>query len=123
MIQMTDVEVIESRTPLLLKEYLVRRGSGGTGRFRGGDGCIRHFIALEPLNVSIVSQRRVFAPYGMEGGSPGARGLNLLYRRNDKTGVMDMINLGNNGMAAMKKGDEVRIETPGGGGWGASDEK
>jgi 5-oxoprolinase (ATP-hydrolysing) len=110
------VEVIESRTPLLLKEFGIRKGSGGEGKWKGGDGCYRHFIAMTDLNASIVSQRRVYAPFGMKGGGSGKRGENLLIRKRDGKDIA--IALGHNGMARLHKGDEVRIESPGGGGWG-----
>lgn len=116
--RLTDVEVIEQRTPLLLKECSIRHGSGGSGRYRGGDGCARHFVALADLNASIVSQRRVYAPFGLNGGGDAARGKNVLIR--NREGKAISIALGHNGMAKLKKGDEIRIESPGGGGWGQS---
>lgn len=84
-----------------------------------GDGCIRHIKARIPVNCSIVSQRRVFSPFGLEGGGDGARGRNLWIRHDPEDGSVTEINLGNNGMVKLGKGDSVRIETPGGGGWGS----
>ena len=115
--RLTDVEVIESRLPLLVERFEIRRGSGGRGKWNGGDGCFRQIKARENVSVSIVSQRRVFAPYGMKGGKPGAKGRNLIYRRMDN-GAIAQISLGYNGMSTLQKGDYVTIETPAGGGWG-----
>jgi 5-oxoprolinase (ATP-hydrolysing) len=72
----TDPEILESRYPVLLREFSIRHGSGGQGLFRGGDGLIREIEFLKPLNVAILSERRVYPPYGMEGGEPGALGKN-----------------------------------------------
>ncbi|KAE9403971.1 hypothetical protein BT96DRAFT_989702 [Gymnopus androsaceus JB14] len=116
--RLTDVEVIEARCPLLVEEFSIRRGSGGSGKWKGGDGCIRHIKARIPVNCSIVSQRRVFSPFGLEGGGDGARGRNLWIRHDPEDGSVTEINLGNNGMVKLGKGDSVRIETPGGGGLG-----
>jgi 5-oxoprolinase (ATP-hydrolysing) len=66
--RITDPEILERRYPLLLREFAIRNGSGGEGRHRGGDGLIREVEFLEPLNMAILSERRVFAPYGLEGG-------------------------------------------------------
>ncbi|KIY50075.1 hypothetical protein FISHEDRAFT_72121 [Fistulina hepatica ATCC 64428] len=121
--RLTDVEVIEARCPLLVKEFAIQKGSGGRGKWRGGDGCIRHIMARIPVNCSIVSQRRVFAPYGMEGGEDGDRGRNIWHRRDPETGEVEQISLGNNGMVRLGRGDSVRIETPGGGGWGRIDDQ
>ncbi|KAL7420641.1 hypothetical protein Q5752_004592 [Cryptotrichosporon argae] len=115
--KLTDVEVVELRCPLLVEEFSIRRGSGGAGRFRGGDGCVRQVRAREDVNCSIVSQRRVFHPFGLEGGEDGARGRNIWLRVNDD-GDEEAISLGNNGLCRLRKGDAVRIETPAGGGWG-----
>lgn len=86
-----------------------------------GDGCNRHIKARIPVNCSIVSQRRVFSPFGLEGGGDGARGRNIWIRHDPEDGSVTEINLGNNGMVKLEKGDSVRIETPGGGGWGIVD--
>lgn len=117
--KLTDVEVVESRCPLLVEEFSIRQGSGGKGKFMGGNGCIRRILAREDVNCSIVSQRRVFRPFGLEGGEDAERGKNIWMRRKDGDGEgYDEISMGNNGMVRLRKGDAVRIETPGGGGWG-----
>jgi 5-oxoprolinase (ATP-hydrolysing) len=111
--RITDPEILERRYPVLLKEFSLRRGSGGAGRFPGGDGLVREIEFLAPLNGAILSERRVFAPYGLEGGGPGARGRNTFIRADGRT-----VNLGAKNEVKAAKGDRIRIETPGGGGWG-----
>lgn len=87
-----------------------------------GNGIVRWIEARTPVNASIVSQRRVFAPFGLEGGQDAKRGKNIWCRQidNQEAGLKEWeeINMGNNGQVALRKGDSVRIETPGGGGWG-----
>ncbi|KAF5362841.1 hypothetical protein D9758_007079 [Tetrapyrgos nigripes] len=117
--RLTDAEVIEARCPLLVEEFTIRRDSGGKGRWMGGNGCIRQIKARIPVNCSIVSQRRVFAPFGLEGASDGARGKNIWIRHDPEDQSTAEISMGNNSLVRLGKGDSVRIETPGGGGWGA----
>ncbi|WVR09658.1 hypothetical protein IAU60_006733 [Kwoniella sp. DSM 27419] len=123
--KLTDTEIFEQRCPMLLLESGIRRGSGGRGKYNGGDGMSKLFEARMPLNFSIVSQRRVFHPRGMEGGEDGARGRNTVYRKDDALGEKGdgyiPIGAGSNGIAKLSTGDRVRIETPGGGGWGSAD--
>ena len=107
--RITDPEVLESRFPVRLVEFALRRGSGGAGRFRGGDGLVRELEFLEPMRVSILSERRVREPFGLAGGGPGARG------RNSHAGR----ELGGKCDFDVAAGERVRIETPGGGGFGA----
>ena len=76
--RITDPEILERRYPVLLHQFSVRHGSGGLGAYRGGDGVIREIEFTRPLTVSILSERRAFQPYGLCGGGPGARGVNLL---------------------------------------------
>ena len=101
------------RYPLLLREFSVRRGSGGQGRFNGGQGLIREVEFLERLNVAILSERRVYAPYGLAGGQPGSRGQNLFIRKDGRT-----ISMGSKNEIMAEPGDRFRILTPGGGGYG-----
>jgi N-methylhydantoinase B len=105
----TPVEALELGYPLRVRRYTLRRGSGGKGRFRGGEGVVRELEVLEPCRLSVVSERRTHAPAGERGGGPGARGRNLLN--------------GNEIAAKLTRelapGDVVTIETPGGGGYGA----
>lgn len=104
----TPVEALERAYPLRIVEYAVRRGSGGTGKHRGGDGVIRRYQALAPCTATILTERRAIAPQGSEGGEPGQCGKNFLNESPlpAKTRV------------SMQAGDVLTIETPGGGGWG-----
>ncbi len=111
--RITDPEVLEQRFPVLLREFSIRRGSGGAGQYRGGDGLVREIEFLEPLQVSILSERRVFAPYGLAGGRPGARGRNTFIFADGRR-----ISLGAKNEIQARPGDRIRIETPGGGGFG-----
>jgi N-methylhydantoinase B len=105
----TPVEALELAYPLRVERYVLRLGSGGPGRRRGGDGVIRELRVLEPCRLSILSERRARAPAGAAGGSPGARGRNLLNGEELPAKVT----------RALAAGDLLRIETPGGGGYGA----
>jgi 5-oxoprolinase (ATP-hydrolysing) len=111
--RITDPEILERRYPLLLREFSIRAGSGGEGRHRGGDGLVREVEFLEPLNMAILSERRVFAPYGLEGGEPGKRGENIFIHRDGR-----QLNLGAKNEILARPGDRFRILTPGGGGFG-----
>ncbi|KUN20973.1 5-oxoprolinase [Streptomyces antibioticus] len=111
--RLTDPEVLEWRLPVRLDEFAVREGSGGAGRWRGGDGAVRRIRFLEPMTVSTLSQHRRVPPYGMEGGEPGALGANRVERA-DGT----VTRLGGSDAADVRPGDVLVIETPGGGGYG-----
>ncbi|GAA2777928.1 hydantoinase B/oxoprolinase family protein [Streptomyces rameus] len=111
--RLTDPEILEWRLPVRLEEFAVRRGSGGPGRWRGGDGAVRRIRFLEPMTVSTLSQHRHVPPYGMAGGAPGALGANRVERA-DGT----VTDLGASGSADVGPGDVLVIETPGGGGYG-----
>jgi len=104
----TPVEVLESRFPVRVRRYGLRDGSGGAGERRGGDGIVREIEFLEPAHVSLLTERRRRAPWGLAGGSPGAPGRNCL---NDKL-------LPGKCQFEVASGDRLSIETPGGGGWG-----
>ncbi|TPX35072.1 hypothetical protein SmJEL517_g02480 [Synchytrium microbalum] len=116
--RITDPEILERRYPVILRQFGLRPGSGGSGLHRGGDGVIRELEFLEKLDVSILSERRVFRPYGLNGGEDGLQGMNLLIRTNPKTHESRTLNLGGKNAAVAMPGDRIRIETPGGGGWG-----
>jgi N-methylhydantoinase B len=108
----TPIESLELEFPLRMVQYAVRRGSGGSGRFAGGDGVIRELEALAPLRYSLITERRRHAPAGADGGSDGARGRNLL----------DGEELAPKSIGDLGVGQRLRIETPGGGGHGAPGE-
>ncbi len=112
--RITDPEILEKRYPLLLRQFSLRRGSGGAGAFAGGDGLVREFEFLQSLEVTVLSERRVFAPYGLAGGGPGAKGRNLWIKKDGRE-----IDLGGKNQFIAEAGDRVRILTPGGGGYGA----
>jgi 5-oxoprolinase (ATP-hydrolysing) len=104
----TDPEVLETRFPIRIRRFELRRGSGGKGAHAGGDGLIRELEFLAAMRVSVLSERRVVPPYGMRGGGPGAPGMNLL---NGKQ-------LAHRVTLDVSPGDVLRVETPGGGAWG-----
>lgn len=108
----TPIEALEYNYPYLVTEYSVRRGTGGQGVHRGGDGIVREIELLTDAEVTVLSERRSFAPYGLFGGRPGAMGKNTIIRAGraqEKPGKFSTY---------LKKGDILRIETPGGGGYG-----
>jgi 5-oxoprolinase (ATP-hydrolysing) len=111
--RITDPEVLEHRYPVRLERFAIRAGSGGAGRWRGGDGAVRELTFLEPVSLSLLSQHRVERPYGMEGGEPGQPGRQRLVRASgeiEKLAAIDAREVG--------PGDRLILETPGGGGWG-----
>jgi 5-oxoprolinase (ATP-hydrolysing) len=115
--RLTDPEVIERRYPVRVRQFCVRRASGGSGRHRGGDGVVRRLEFLRPLTVSMLSERRgPFAPFGLDGGGEGATGRNTLQR----AGSTDSENLGGKFAIDVHPGDVLTIETPGGGGFGST---
>jgi 5-oxoprolinase (ATP-hydrolysing) len=112
--RLTDPEVLEFRFPVRLESYAIRAGSGGAGRWRGGDGGVRRIRFLEPMTASVLSNGRRVAPFGMAGGSPGACGINRVERADGRIEPLTHI-----GSAEMAVGDCFVIETTGGGGYGA----
>ncbi|TPW05551.1 MAG: 5-oxoprolinase (ATP-hydrolysing) [bacterium] len=112
--RLTDPEVLETRFPVLLEEFSIRRGSGGDGANRGGDGAVRRVRFLEPLTAAILSNHRRTAPFGLAGGESGAVGVNRVERAD---GSIEP--LGATAEVEMGVGDIFAIETPGGGGFGA----
>lgn len=111
--RLTDPEVLESRFPVRVECFEIREGSGGAGRYRGGDGVRRHLRFLEPMEVMILANRRRIPPYGCAGGSPGAPGRSWLERACGET-----VPLGSCDRVQVQAEDLVVIETPGGGGYG-----
>jgi 5-oxoprolinase (ATP-hydrolysing) len=113
--RLTDPEVLELRYPVRIDAFRIRRGSGGHGRWRGGDGVIRRIRFLEPMIVAILANNRVIAPFGLQGGQPGKVGKSYVQRIDGS-----IENLGSCGQREVRAGDTIVIETPGGGGFGAS---
>jgi len=111
--RLTDPEVLEWRLPVLLESYAIRRGSGGAGRWRGGDGGVRRIRFRQPMTVSLLTGHRRVPPYGMAGGEPGALGRNLVEREDG-----DVVELAGNDVVDVAAGDVLVVETPGGGGYG-----
>ncbi|MFO1005334.1 MAG: hydantoinase B/oxoprolinase family protein [Planctomycetaceae bacterium] len=113
--RLTDVELMEFRYPVRVRQFAIRQGSGGRGTHRGGHGIIREIEFLRPMTASILSQRRgPFEPPGLNGGEAGQLGINTLIRASG-----EVSHLGSAAQVSIETGDRIRIETPGGGGWGA----
>ena len=110
--RLTDPEVLETTQPVRLLEFRIRKGSGGSGRHRGGDGAIRKLEFLQPVTASIVSNHRRIAPFGLCGGQAGAPGVNRVLRKN---GAIE--EPGSTAIIELESGDTLIIETPGGGGY------
>lgn len=112
--RLTDPEVLETRFPVLLREFSIRRGSGGAGHHRGGDGLVRRVEFRESMTAGVLANHRRIAPFGLEGGDPGAPGRNSIRR----AGSLSSETLAATFGLAVQPGDEVQVETPGGGGFG-----
>jgi 5-oxoprolinase (ATP-hydrolysing) len=111
--RLTDPEVLEFRFPVQMDSYEIRHGSGGAGRWRGGDRGVRRVRFLEPMTASILSNGRRVPAFGLAGGQPGAPGINRVERVDGRLEPLTHI-----GSVPMQPGDVFVIETPGGGGWG-----
>ncbi|MFV8751322.1 hydantoinase B/oxoprolinase family protein [Nannocystaceae bacterium ST9] len=114
--RLTDPEVLEERYPVVLERFEIRRGSGGAGQWRGGDGVRRVLRFLAPMELVVLANRRVIAPFGMQGGEPGALGRNWVDRADGSR-----CEIGSRGALRVDRGDVFVLETPGGGGWGHRD--
>ena len=112
--RITDPEVLEHRYPVRLHRFAIRTGSGGAGRWRGGDGLIREIEFLAALEFSILSQHRASAPFGMAGGGDGAVGRQVDHRADGSRQELEGIDGCN-----VPAGDRLVLETPGGGGYGS----
>ncbi|WP_372658733.1 hydantoinase B/oxoprolinase family protein [Hydrogenophaga sp.] len=110
--RLTDPEILEFRFPVRLLGYAIRKGSGGAGRWAGGDGGVRRVMFLEPMTASILSNGRIYPAFGMAGGQAGAPGINRVVRSNGQTEAVAHI-----GQVDMQAGDVFEIHTPGGGGY------
>ncbi len=111
----TPVEAMERSLPLRIRRYALRVGSGGAGTYEGGDGIERELEVLEDTVVSLVTERRISAPWGLAGGGPGAVGENWLLPGGDEsraTPLADKVTV------TVRRGDVLRLRTPGGGGYG-----
>jgi 5-oxoprolinase (ATP-hydrolysing) len=111
--RLTDPEVLEWRFPVLVESFAIRRGSGGRGKFRGGDGAVRRIKFREAMTAAILADRRRVPPYGLEGGESGALGRNWVERASGK-----IVEFGGTQVIELDPGDVFVIETPGGGGYG-----
>ncbi|MDL2356137.1 MAG: hydantoinase B/oxoprolinase family protein, partial [Pseudomonadota bacterium] len=111
--RLTDPEILEFRFPVRLESYEIRHGSGGAGRWHGGNGGVRKVRFLEPMTAAILSNNRIYPPFGMAGGAPGALGRNRVERADGSVEQLAHI-----GKVEMGVGDVFVIETPGGGGYG-----
>ncbi len=111
--RLTDAEVLEWRFPVLVEEFRIRRGSGGRGRHRGGDGVVRRIRFREPMTAAILANRRRVPPFGLMGGEPGAAGRTWIQRADGRIEELPAT-----ARAEMAPGDVFVIETPGGGGYG-----
>uniref|UniRef100_A0A5S6QWQ4 5-oxoprolinase n=1 Tax=Trichuris muris TaxID=70415 RepID=A0A5S6QWQ4_TRIMR len=114
--RMTDTEILERQYPVVVPRFSLRHDSGGNGIHKGGDGIVREMLFRRPLTLSVLTERRVFAPYGLNGGLPGKRGLNLLHIASSGR----VVNLGAKAIAQVAAGDIFAMHTPGGGGWGTT---
>jgi N-methylhydantoinase B len=108
----TPVDALEYAYPFRVKRYSYRPGSGGCGKHRGGDGIVREIELLADAQVTLLTDRRRFQPYGLSGGQPGASGRTKLITQAGEKELPGKCSV------AAHKGDIIRIETPGGGGWG-----
>jgi N-methylhydantoinase B len=110
----TPIEALEYTYPIRVRRYALRRNSGGAGLHRGGDGLVREIEFLCPATVTILSERRRTAPYGLQGGEPGERGRNVLFHRGERRELPGKVEM------QVETGDVLSLRTPGGGGWGHS---
>ena len=112
------IEAFERTYPMKVLRYRLRRGSGGAGRFVGGEGIEKVIQVLEPATLSLVTERRVSRPWGLAGGGPGAAGENWLWPGGDEPARRPLPDKVTVRLAA---GDAVQLLTPGGGGWGVAE--
>ncbi|AKB47717.1 N-methylhydantoinase A/acetone carboxylase, beta subunit [Methanosarcina sp. Kolksee] len=115
--RITDPEILETRFPVLLEEFSIREGSGGDGKFRGGNGVVRKLRFLKDMNAAILSSHRKFPPFGLKGGMPAKCGRNAIVRRDGS-----VLDIGGQAEVELKSGELFVIETPGGGGYGRKED-
>lgn len=111
----TPIEALEFTYPMMVEEYSIRKNSGGKGKFRGGDGIVRQIRLLNDAEITMLTERRRFSPYGLMGGEAGKVGENIIISNGKKKKMPSKFNV------TLKKGDVIRIETPGGGGFAKSE--
>jgi 5-oxoprolinase (ATP-hydrolysing) len=111
--RITDPEVLERRVPVRLMQFRLIPGSGGKGKWRGGCGVRREWQFLEDVQVSVITQSRIFAPRGRAGGGPGRQGIQWVRHQSGATTVLRCVD-----QVDCAAGDVLVVETPGGGGWG-----
>lgn len=111
----TPIESLERELPVMLNSYSIRKNSGGKGKYSGGNSIVREYKFLSEATVSMITERRKFAPYGLEGGKVGKKGKNTLIRKGNNSKIAPKASF------KVEKGDSIRIETPAGGGWGKPD--
>ncbi|XP_061197337.1 5-oxoprolinase-like isoform X1 [Saccostrea echinata] len=116
--RITDPEILERRYPIILKQFHLNPGTGGQGQHKGGDGIIREYLFRKDLTLSILTERRVFSPYGLNGGDCGAKGVNLIYYKDGR-----IVYLGSKTSIKCQAGDVFYLQTPGGGGYGSEQEQ
>ncbi len=116
--RITDPEILETRFPVLLEEFSIREGSGGDGKFKGGNGVVRKLRFLQDMNAAILSSHRKLPPFGLKGGMPAKCGRNALIRRDGS-----VLEIGGQSEVELKSGELFVIETPGGGGYGEKESK
>jgi N-methylhydantoinase B len=110
----TPIEALEMAFPFRLLRYGLRAGSGGQGAHHGGDGVVREYLLLAPATVTMLSERRMVSPWGLAGGDPGAAGRNLLIHADGRSEELP-----SKFTRYLEAGTRLRVESPGGGGWGA----
>ena len=115
--RITDPEILETRFPILLEEFSIREGSGGDGKFRGGNGVVRKLRFLKDMNAAILSSHRKFPPFGLKGGMPAKCGRNAIIHRDGS-----VLEIGGQAEVELKSGELFVIETPGGGGYGRKED-
>ncbi|KAM3860480.1 5-oxoprolinase-like [Diretmus argenteus] len=115
--RITDPEILEKRYPVILEHFSLRPGSGGAGKYRGGDGVIRKLLFRKKVVLSVLTERRSTRPYGLDGGESGVAGLNQLHRADGR-----VLNLGAKTTISLQPGDMFCLNTPGGGGYGMEEQ-
>ncbi|XP_047204899.1 5-oxoprolinase isoform X1 [Girardinichthys multiradiatus] len=115
--RITDPEILEKRYPVILEHFSLRPGSGGAGKYRGGEGVIRKLLFRNKVVLSVLTERRAIRPYGLKGGEDGAAGLNLLHRADGR-----ILNLGAKTSISLEPGDMFCLYTPGGGAFGSEED-